>query len=113
MEEFLNTYEQHLEDPEWLSKAIVILSSHLYTHNSEMAKAELDETRTMVRYLDNERDNPNSLSKKMPVSEAERRAIADTGNRYSSMKAQGEAIIETIQSIKKRLDVLSWERKNG
>jgi hypothetical protein len=106
-QDFLNNYQQNLESPDWLSNAIVHLSAALYRHNSLMAEAELVETRVMVNYLEVLRDG-----KKMSVSEAEIRARAETNNEYNQMKAQGEAIIETINSIKKRLDVLQGEKRN-
>ncbi len=104
-EEFIRDYPNHLDSPEWLSKSIVHLSSLLYTHNTKMALAELDESNAMVRYLSQENNG-----KRMAVSEAEVRAKSDTQNRYHEMTAQQEAIIEVIQSIKKRLEVLTWER---
>lgn len=104
---FETEYVTHLDDPDWLSKAVIQLSAVLYNHNLEMAQAELDLNKKLVMYLDAPTDG-----KKMSFVESEARSITDTNNGYKAYKVTAEAIVETINSIKKRIEVLSWERRN-
>lgn len=100
---------KHLEDPEWLSDAAVQLSTLLYWHNTKTAQAELAENQAVVDLLDS-----SSLGdKKMSVAEADKRAVVATNNEYHQYKLQGDAVVEAINSVKKKLDQLLWERKNG
>lgn len=101
----VKTYENA---PEELSKITVQLATLLYGHNEEMAQADLNEKRIMVGYLDSKTDE----GKKYSVAESEVRAQVETENRYKLLKVEGEAIIEVINAIKARLNVLNLERKS-
>lgn len=105
---FKNQLPSHLDDPEWLSKAAIELTTILYTQSAEMANAEFEESAAAVGYMSAESDG----GKKMSVAESEKRAVVDTNNGYSKAKLSREAVVETINAIKKRIDVLSWEHKN-
>ena len=100
--------KNNLDNPNWLSIAAVKLATLLYLHNTEMSQAELEETQVAVSYLD-----PLVDGKKMSATEAEKRALVDTHNKYRTMRFQGEAVIEAVNSIKKRLDLLAWEHKTS
>lgn len=107
-ENFLQEYPQNLDSSEWLSRSIVHLSAMLYEINQKISQAELDEARTMVSYLDQ-----ITNGKKMAVSEAEKRALVDTGNAKAFMENSNEAVQELINSIKKRLEVLAYDFRNS
>ena len=99
----------HNQDPNWLSDTAIKLSSLLYYHNTETARAELDENKAAVNILD-----ASLISeKKISATEAEKRALVETNNEYGKLKLQGVAIVEAIQSIKKKVDFLINELKNG
>lgn len=106
--EKLNTSPTLLDDPDWLSKAVIQLGTLLYNQGISMAKAKFDEDNVATKYM----DTVSEAGKKMSVAESEKRATVDTDNSYEQHKLTREAIIETINSIKKRLEVLSWEHKN-
>lgn len=97
-----------MDDPEWLSGAAVQLATILYNVGTEMANARFEEDAASVAHM----ESPSESGKKMSVAESEKRATVDTRNAYERLKLAREAIIETINSIKKRLEVLSWERRN-
>lgn len=103
-EQFLLDYPQHLDSPEWLSRGIIHLSVMLYELGTKIHQAELDEARITINYLDQIRDG-----KRMAVSEAEKRALIDTGNARHLLQNSNEAVQEIINSIKKRLDVLAFD----
>ena len=109
--EILKNYLTHLEDVEWLSKAVVTLSVELFTHNTSMAKAELEEVRAAVTYIESTTIVEGEKIKKPSVAEAEKQALVETNNLYGELKAQGEAIKEIIQAMKKRVEVLLVERQ--
>lgn len=109
MDEAKFLIEQHLNDPDGLSKIAVDLAVALYLHNQELAQADLEEKKVLVSFLDSKKDDGKGYS----VAESEVRAEAQTDNKYKLKKVEGEAIIEIINSLKKRIEVLSWERKNG
>lgn len=104
---FINQYPANLDNPEWLSKAVIELSALLYIKGQEMANARANEDGKAVGYMEAQVEG----GKKMSVAESEKRAIVDTKNYYETCKLEREAIIETINSIKKRLEVLSWEHR--
>ncbi len=106
-EQFLQEYPQNIENAEWLSRSILHLSAMLYEINKKISQAELDEARAIVGYLDQIREG-----KKMAVSEAEKRAMADMGNAKHFMENSNEAVQEMINAVKKRLDVLAFDYKN-
>ena len=106
MVQLINQVGEHLDDPEWLSKVCIKLSVLLFTHNTEMAQAELDEKTSAVTTIEGE----VKLGGKMSVAEAEKRAVMDTNNQYGKLKVQGEAIIQIINSCKTRLKVLGVEQ---
>lgn len=107
IENILNQIKDNLDNPDWLSRSLSVLSSALFYHNTEMAHAEVDEKKLAVKYMNTKKDG----RKLMTVSESEKRAVVETNNRYGVLKAQGEAIKESINAIKKRIEVLSWERQ--
>jgi len=106
-DQFLQEYPQNIDNGQWLSSSILHLAAILYDLNKKTAQAELDEARTIVSYLDMIKDG-----KRMAVSEAEKRAMVDTGNAKHLMQNSNEAVQEMIQAIKKRLEVLSWDWRN-
>src|SRR6266702_479637 len=106
-EQFLNDYKWNLDSPEWLSRGIVQLSEILYDLTKKLHQAEFDENRLTIQYLDNIQNG-----KKMSVSEAEKRALVDTNNAKHFLENSIETIKETINAIKKRLDVLAFEYRN-
>lgn len=105
----LEAVNQNLDNPEWLSQAIVTLSSALFYHNTEMAKAETKEKAELVNLL----ETKAAGNKRMSVAEAEARSVVNTDNQYGKLKAQAEGIVETINAIKKRIEVLTWERRQA
>ncbi len=109
IQQILSQVNNNLDNPEWLSKVAITLSSALYYHNTQMAEAENAEKKKLVYYL----ENKNAGDKRMSVAEAESRATTDTGNEYGKLKAQGEGVVETINAIKMRIRVLTWERGQG
>jgi len=106
---FIKKYPKHLDDPDWLSKAAVQLATFLYYHNVGLAKADLAETSAMVTLLDKRTED----GKKISVAEAETRAKVETENKYKEMCVTKDAMVEVINSIKKRVEVLGWERKES
>lgn len=104
--QLINQVGNHLDDPEWLSQVCIKLSVLLFTHNTAMAQAELDETTSAVETIEGE----VKLGGKMSVAEAEKRAVMATKNNYGTLKVQGEAIIQIINSCKTRLKVLGVEQ---
>lgn len=104
IEYFLQELPKHYDDPDWLSKCAVKLSTLLYNLGDEMASAKARESSSIIKHRESI-DVENG--KKMSVSEAEKRATVDTDDEYERYKLQYEAIVETIQSIKKRLDYLT------
>ena len=110
IEQLLKDIKIHQDDPEFLSRTCIELAGLLYTHNTQMAEAELEEKKEVVELI-NKLDGIET--KKMSVAEAEKRAVVLTENKYGILKAQNEAIIEIINSIKVRLKVLTWERKDA
>ena len=110
IEYYLDQISHHLDDPDWLSKCAIKLSTLMWNLGAEMAEIRLLEDRAAISYMD---EILTEGSKKTSVAESEKRAVSDTNNQYEKTKLQREAVIETINSIKKRLDVLSWEHKHA
>lgn len=106
IELILDEVKDHMDDPQWLSSACVTLTSAMYYHNTEMARAEYEERKIVVAWL----EGNSAMGRKVTVSEAEKRGVTETNNEYGKLKAQGEALIEVINAIKMRIRVLSWER---
>lgn len=107
IETILDNIGQNLNNGNWLSQACLELSAHLYYHNTLMSEARLAEKKIVVELLDIIFEDG---SKPMSVTEAEKRAIVGTKNKYGKLKVQGEAIVQAINAIKARVKVLSWER---
>lgn len=105
--QLLTDISRHLDDPVWLSNALISLSTFLISSSEEVAKAQFKENGSALGYMDNSGD------KKISATEAEKRAIVETQSEYKQLQLEREGILETINSIKKRVDVLSWEMKNG
>lgn len=110
IEYYLSQVSSHLDDPNWLSNCAIKLATLMWNMGAEMAEMRLLEERAAINYMDQVSVDG---AKKPSVAESEKRATSDTNNRYEQLKLQREAVVETINSIKKRLDVLQWERKNG
>lgn len=103
----IKAVQNHRDHPNELSQLIIELSAVNYQIGVLMADARLKEIRAAVGYL----DTPSE--KKMSVSEAEKRSIDDSENEYEGWKNQREDILELVQSIKKRLEVLNQEYKGS
>ena len=108
IEQLLKDIKLHQDDPEFLSRICIELAGLLYTHNTEMANAEFEEKKCVVKLLDHIPEG----GKKVSVAEAGNKAVVETNNIYGILKAQNEAIIEVINSIKTRLKVLTWEKQS-
>lgn len=98
---YLAELPKHFDDMNWLSNCAIKLSTLLYNLGDEVAQARFAEYSIAVNYMDAQ---PTETAKKMSNAEAEKRAVADTKNEYERRKLYYEAVIETINSIKKRLD---------
>ena len=98
-----------MDDPDSLSAAIVELTAYLYTHNQETAKADLEEEATVVSLMDNTPED----AKKMSATEANSRTKVINNNLYKQSSLEGEAIVEMVNAIKVRINVLSWEFRNS
>ena len=108
-EEFIqivNELKLHQEDPVWLSNSLLILSTFLIISSEEIAQAQYEENAVALRFMDQE-------DKKVSATEAEKRAIVATNSHYKHLLLEREGIIETIQSMKKKLDFLNLDRKMG
>jgi len=104
------TNPANLDNPNWLSEAIIQLAALNYRIGVEMARRELAEHQVITNLL----AVPTSDGeKKMSVAEAEKRGLTETENAYGTLKNQSFAVIELIQAIKKRIEVLSFEHRNG
>ncbi len=106
--QLIDEIKLHLDDPEFLSNAIIRLSAINYEVGKLMAEAKFNESKSATDYM-------NSTlfgEKRMAVSEAEKRAIVETNNDYELAKNQHDDIAELVNSLKIRVNVLSWERRN-
>lgn len=108
-EKLLELVKLNQDNPDVLSKLVVEIASLLYTHNQLIAQTDLDEKRVVVGFLDSKKDDGKGYS----VAESEVRAEVQTDNAYKLRKLEGDAVIEVINSIKKRLDILQFERKSN
>jgi len=109
-EQIIADYKEHKDDPDWISNACVEVAAYLFTHNTNMAKAELLEKQSLVALLT---QTPAEGEKKLSVAESENRAVVNTQNHYGILKAQSEAVIEFINALKTRSRVLEGERKQA
>lgn len=105
--QLLTDIPRHLDDPVWLSNALISLSLFLISSSEEVARAQFQENGSALGYMDNSGD------KKMSATEAEKRAIVETQSGYKQLLLEREGILETINSIKKRIEILSWEHNRG
>lgn len=108
IEDFKNPIK--LDSPDWISEAIIALSTVNYKVGVAMAQAELNEQSEVVKLL---AMRPSEDAKKMTVSEAEKRAVVETNNQYGVYKNMSAGIVEIMNAMKKRLEVLGWELKQG
>lgn len=106
-EAFLQEYPANLDNPGWLTNAIINLAHLLYHQNVRIAAKQLEEQQAKIRHL----SAPNSDGKKTSMVEAEARAIFETNNEFNKAKLEGEAIQEMINAVKKRADLLEVERR--
>lgn len=113
LKDFLEEYNLHKDDPNYLSDLGVRMAGHLFTHNTQTAQAELEEKSELVKLLETVDILDDGKIKKTSVAEAENRAVVNTLNKYGEFKKQGEAWVEVLNMIKKRIEVLGWERKNA
>lgn len=104
--DIISNLKSNYDDPGWLSEALVTLSTFLIYSSEEIANAQFTENAAALGFID------NSGEKKMSVAEAEKRAIEDTKSHYKQLLLEREGVIETINSIKKRVDLLSLEKRN-
>ena len=101
---------EHLDNPEFLSQTIIRLSALNIEVGTQAAQARFKQDQEAVNLL--------SLAlgegeKKYSVAEAEKRSIVATENEYELLDNLRDDIGELVNSIKKRLDVLSWGFRNG
>ena len=107
MEDLIKSIDLYKEDPLKLSEIGLQLSAQLFYHNTNMADAELKEKETMLNYF----KEGATIGQKRSVAESELYGVTETFNTYGKLKAQGEAVMEIINSIKKRIEVLNVERQ--
>ena len=107
MEELINKIKMYQDDPNKLSELGLEIAANLYTHNTNMAEAELKEKETILNYLKQGSTN----GQKRSVAESELYGVTETFNDYGKLKVQGEAVMEIINTIKKRIEVLNIERQ--
>ena len=96
--------------PNALSTKAAELSVLLYNLGDEVTGAELLEHQTLVSYLDKV---PEEGGKKLSVAEAEKRALVDTSNEFGRLKLAYQSLVEIIQSIKKKVDIMNQQMKSG
>ena len=108
-DKFKEWFHKHEDDVNELSKMLVELSARLYTHNSQMAQAELEEVTVAVETL----KEPDLAGKKVSVAESEKIAIFSTGNKYGIMKAEMTGAEQVLNSLKMRIRVLAGEKFLG
>jgi hypothetical protein len=103
----LDKIKLNLDDPNWLSDAVVVLASLLIHSSEDISRAQLRENATALAVMD------AGGEKRVTVSEADKRAIAESENLYKQLTLEREGIIETVNALKIRLNVLGWEQKHG
>lgn len=97
-------------DMEWLLNCSIKLSTLLAEFADDVSKAKFAEYSAAVNYMD---AVSTESAKKMSNAEAEKRAVVDTQNEYQKLDLFKEAVIETIHSIKKKVDTYSQLTKVG
>ena len=107
LNQILDHLKENLDSPNWLSGALVALSSLLIHTSGNIAQAQFEENAVALRYLD------SAGEKKVSVAEADKRGIQETFNRYKQSTLEREAIVETIMAIKKRLDYLAIDYRHS
>ena len=105
-DKFLEWFRKNQEDVNELSKVLVELSARLYTHNSQMAQAELEEVEVAVNTL----KELDLVGKKVSVAESEKIAVFQTGNKYGIMKSEKEGAEQVLNALKMRIRVLAGEK---
>ena len=100
--EDIKTYE---DDPEELSKLLIVLSAQLFWAGSKLAKSQLRYSETIVKRL--------TVKEKTSVAQAEREADVITGCEHDELRYEKDAILEMMNSLKARLKVLAGEYKNS
>ena len=106
---FKEWFHKHEDNINELSKMLVELSARLYTHNSQMAQAELEEVTVAVETL----KELDLVGKKVSVAESEKIAVFQTGNKYGIMKAEKEGAEQVLNALKLRVRVLAGEKFLG
>ena len=108
IEKLIQAVDTHIDDPNELSKIAIKLGTWMFYQASLMAQADLEYGQAVLTEL----NRPLEEGEKRPsVAESERAADVKTGNKRAELRLQSEATREVINAIKKRLDVLSDERK--
>lgn len=97
-------------DMDWLLNCSIKLSTLLADLAQEVSEAKFNEYSSAVTYMD---AVATESAKKMSNAEAEKRALVDTKNEYQKLDLFKEAVIETIHSIKKKVDTYSQLTKVG
>lgn len=106
----LNELPRRYNDPSWLSECAIQLSSLLFNLADDVAEARTQEEAVVIGYID---QIPTENSKRMSKTEAESRGVVDTHDAYERLKLKYQSVVETINSIKKRLDSQSQLLKSG
>lgn len=110
IEVILKGIDQNSQNPTWLIDATVKLSVLNYYLSEQIATAELKENESAVNLL----DAPlGEGEKKMSVAEGEKKALVTTNNEYGKLKLQGQALVEVIQTLKKKTDFLKAEMESS
>lgn len=99
--EVISQIDLHKSDYHWLADATVTLSTLLFNLGEEMSSARLLEEQTTIGFLD---IVPEVGGKKMAVSEAQSRSLADTGANYDRLKTDYQSVTEIIYSLKAKLN---------
>ena len=107
MEELIKQINIYQDNPIKLSEIGLEIAANLFTHNTNMASAELREKETILDYL----KQGFTSGQKRSVAESELYGVTETLNDYGKLKVQGEAVQEILNMIKKRIEVLNMERQ--
>lgn len=100
----------NLDNVDFLSKIAIELSNLNIEIGLAAAQAKFAQEAKVISIMD---VSAATDEKKISKTEAESRAIVDTENSYEALDNEREDLAELVNSLKKRLDVLGWDRKHS